>query len=212
MTNQTLREKHVDRTRQGILDAAFALFGERGFSATTVEDIAARADVAPRTFFRYFPSKESVLFTGNEIKPEVLKQQFAERPEGESPAESMIAVLLHLPEALAGDSQEISLLCAVAAQNSGILASLRNAFIEQFSTAAVEFLAERHGLSPNDVGLQVMAATIVSCFATAVTCWLKDGAKGDIWRYVAEGLAACRTAFSPGASVPPMSPALLDSH
>src|SRR5438876_7231524 len=116
MTNQTLRQKHVDRTRQAIIDAAFALFTERGFAATTVEDIAARADVAPRTFFRYFPSKESVLFTGAESKTELLKQQLAERPEGESPAESMIAVLMQIPDDITRNSEQVSLLCTVASE------------------------------------------------------------------------------------------------
>ena len=38
------------------------MFGERGYQATTVADIAAAADIAPRTFFAYFPSKEAVVF------------------------------------------------------------------------------------------------------------------------------------------------------
>src|SRR2546425_115776 len=57
-----LRERHMDRTRAAIVDAALALFQEQGFNETTVDAIAERADVGRRTFFRYFPAKESVLF------------------------------------------------------------------------------------------------------------------------------------------------------
>ena len=57
MTIQSLRQKHTDRTRQSIIDAAFELFLKHGFAATTVDDIAMQADIAPRTFFRYFPTK-----------------------------------------------------------------------------------------------------------------------------------------------------------
>ena len=54
------RERKKDETRERITQAAIELFTERGFEATTVDDIAAKADVAKGTFFNYFPRKESV--------------------------------------------------------------------------------------------------------------------------------------------------------
>jgi AcrR family transcriptional regulator len=62
MTEQGLRERKKARTRAAIRDAAVELFLSRGYHETTVSDIAERADVSGRTFFSYFPSKESVLF------------------------------------------------------------------------------------------------------------------------------------------------------
>jgi AcrR family transcriptional regulator len=57
-----LRERKKQRTRETIVEAAFELFEERGFDGTTIADIAEAAEIAPRTFFSYFPSKDDVVF------------------------------------------------------------------------------------------------------------------------------------------------------
>ncbi|HZC12209.1 MAG TPA: TetR family transcriptional regulator, partial [Mycobacterium sp.] len=56
-----LRERKKIRTRETIRREAFRLIQENGYAATTVEQIAEAAEVSPSTFFRYFPTKESVL-------------------------------------------------------------------------------------------------------------------------------------------------------
>jgi AcrR family transcriptional regulator len=84
-----LRERKKQRTREQIVEAAYTLFAERGFQATTVADIAAAADIAPRTFFAYFPSKEDVVFHDFDGLFESLEEAIQSRPEDEATIDAL---------------------------------------------------------------------------------------------------------------------------
>jgi AcrR family transcriptional regulator len=126
-----LRERKKQRTREQIVDAAFALFAERGFQATTVADIAAAADIAPRTFFAYFPSKEAVVFFDFDELFASLKSTIEERPEGETAIDALRRWLEHSLPATHEESHEAVLrkrLCidhpSLAAHQKGLLSRL----------------------------------------------------------------------------------------
>jgi AcrR family transcriptional regulator len=80
--SQGLRERKKQQTRRAMYDAAVRLFGERGWHATTVADIAAAAGVSPRTFFAYFPAKEDVLYAPYEELFEGFEELMLARPHG----------------------------------------------------------------------------------------------------------------------------------
>jgi AcrR family transcriptional regulator len=79
-----LRERKKEQTRRSIEEAAFRLFDDRGYAATTVADIAEAADIAPRTFFSYFPSKEAVVFGDFDEVFGTLEARMRDRAEGEN--------------------------------------------------------------------------------------------------------------------------------
>src|SRR3978361_2243982 len=75
-----LRERKKARPREALQDAAMGRFCRQGFDGTTVEEIAEACEVSPRTFFRYFPTKEDVLFADAAARRERLLEVIAERP------------------------------------------------------------------------------------------------------------------------------------
>lgn len=101
----SLRDRKKDATRQTIEDAAWELFSERGYDATTVQDIADRANVAPRTFFRYFPTKEAVLYPELDDVMAELAAAFAARPAEEPALVALVAAMDAIADEL-GDEQE----------------------------------------------------------------------------------------------------------
>jgi len=86
-----LRERKKARTRAAIQRHAIRLFREHGYDATTVEQIAAAAEVSPSTFFRYFPTKEDVLLRDD--LDEAFVAAFREQPPGRALVPAVRATL-----------------------------------------------------------------------------------------------------------------------
>lgn len=89
MDEPGLRERKKQLTRDRIEASAMELFVRDGFEATTVEGIAAAADIAPRTFFHYFATKEDVVLTDYADRLRRLLDHLATRPPAEPPWERL---------------------------------------------------------------------------------------------------------------------------
>lgn len=90
----SLRERKKERTRRAIERAALDLFEERGFDGATIDDVARAADIAPRTFFHYFASKEDVVLSDYAGRLERLVVTLREGPTDESPWRALRAAFV----------------------------------------------------------------------------------------------------------------------
>ena len=112
------RARRSAETRETLFRCALKLFAERGFHATTIEDITEAADVGKGTFFNYFPSKEHIFSALGQIQVGNVRDAFEDAERGE---ESIRAILLRLARALAkepGRSQPLMRSLVVAIQSN----------------------------------------------------------------------------------------------
>ena len=156
-----LRERKKEHTRRAIEDAAFRLFAERGFQATTVADIADAADVAPRTFFAYFPSKEDVLFADFDATFEALAARLRGRPPGESTFDALRDWITGLLPDLEADEDREAIRHRLCSEYESIAAHERH-LMARFEAIIAESVATDLGDTPNDLRPRMIAAAAIA--------------------------------------------------
>jgi AcrR family transcriptional regulator len=170
-----LRERKKLRTRQAIVDAAFELFAERGFERTTIADIAERAEIAPRTFFSYFPSKDDVVFHDFEEKHAKIASWLREREPGTNAIDALrtgIAGTLGEPES--EHLREKQLRRRLVRENDS-LAAHNEHLRGQFADLLADAVAEDLGDAPGDLRPRLVASA-----AVATMSMLEDQADDDV--------------------------------
>ena len=168
-----------ERTRARLQQVALDLFEREGFEATTVSEIAERANVAPRTFFRYFPSKEAVLFPEIDESLELLASAFKARPADEPELISLIEAIAATAEELSNNRQRQQDRFHMLKQGAS---STGTEFIMTRAAAAVErMVLERNPEAP-DIALRAqLAAGIASVVMTVANeRWLTEGTAEDM--------------------------------
>jgi len=172
------RERNRQRTHDALHSAAMRLFAERGYEATSVEDIADAAGVSVRTFFRYFGTKEDVLFArGMDI--DALVDALAVQPPSVTPLDA-IRRAYHAQPTPTPDEAAIHVLFHRAMSSSAALQGRYLEGIHEFRARLAGTLAARAGRSePTDA--DVLAAMIGQTLLDhALSCWMAAGAAGDL--------------------------------
>ena len=162
----------------------------RGFAHVTVEDIAEAADVATRTFFNYFPSKESAVIGADPEHVELLATKLLARPAGEPPLEALGAVLVDYATNLDEDLDDLGgegkkawfqRFCIVRADPE-LLGAYAGHMAEIERTLAVA-MAERLGTDPyHDPYPALVTATALAAARVTAMCWSANGGEESLAR------------------------------
>lgn len=166
-----LRERKKQRTRQAIREAALRLFTERGFERVAVAEIAAAAEVAEKTVFNYFGSKEALVFGGEAPVPQNLIATIGQRRPGESVTAAMRHELRNFAARLLGEptvppspdpipEPDHAKVLQLVVQTPALQTYLRQLF-SRAEPAVAQVLARETGAEPGSIEPDVAAMALV---------------------------------------------------
>lgn len=194
-----LRERKKARTREALQEAAMARFSRQGFEGTTVEEIAEACEVSPRTFFRYFPTKEDVLFADAAARRGRLLSVIAERPADEPAFVALRAAMRELTADYRDDRDALVTRSRILAASPHL--QVYKAEHQHGWEADVVDVLERRALArdervPRDE-LVLVTAVATAALRVALDAWIADPAAPDLGVLVDDAFSRVAAGFDP---------------
>lgn len=166
-----LRERKKRERRQCIEDAALDLFDRDGFEATTIENIAAAADIAPRTFFYYFPTKEDVVLADYAARLDRIVDQLGQRPHCEHPWNALRASFVTVAADYEARRDGLIRRFTIMASNPSV--SARSLQLQAgWEDALAQVLEQRGGQDADVIESRLLAAAALACMRSSLRHWL----------------------------------------
>jgi AcrR family transcriptional regulator len=169
--------------------AALALYGERGFEQTTVAEIAERAGLTERTFFRYFADKREVLFGGAGRLQDSLVSAVVAAPDSAAPIEAVIAAL-EAAGAVFEEGREHSV------QRQAVIdlnAELRERELIKLARLATALAGALHRRGVREPTASLAAEAGITVFRIAFERWTKDTSGRDLPQHIRESFDELKT-------------------
>lgn len=172
-----LRERKKQQTKRALERAAFDLFAEQGYEETTVEDIAAAAQVSRASFFRYFDSKEDVLATDGDLRRQRFMAALTRQPADKPLLNALRAALAEYVAALRADDRADTYTKVVSSSRVllGRAYELRMCWQRELEA---ELRARLDGVSNADTAAAMLAGIVVAVLETSLRLGALD-AKRD---------------------------------
>jgi AcrR family transcriptional regulator len=174
--------------------AAMELFQERGYARTTVGDIAERAGLTERTFFRYFVDKREVLFSGSKNLERTIVDAVASAPKDEAPLDVVVRAFESAGAAL----QALRELAHVRARYAIVVehAEVRERELIKMASLAAAVTKALHARGVPEPGASLVAETGITVFKVGFERWVSAKKPGELAAHIraaAEALQAVMT-------------------
>jgi AcrR family transcriptional regulator len=194
-----LRERKKARTREALQEAAMGLFTRQGFDGTTVEEIADACEVSPRTFFRYFPTKEDVLFADADTRRDCLLAVLADQPADTPTFAALQAAMNALAANYRNDRAALVARFEVV-QESPQLQAYKAQHQHGWEAAVVDALERRTAVHGNLVAreeLQLLTAVATAAMRVSLDVWVAEPDGPDLDVLLARAFAQLASGFGP---------------
>jgi len=190
LQRQSVQARWEPDARGRFVEAALALYGERGFEKTTVAEIAERAGLTERTFFRHFADKREVLFGGGDALQELIVRSVASAPDSLAPIDAAAAGLeaagteFFIQERRETSRQRQTVIDANPELQERELTKLASL------SAAIADALRRRGLG--DPAARLTAEVAIAVFKTAFERWIDETNDREFTQLVRESLDQVR--------------------
>ncbi|MEV0849934.1 TetR family transcriptional regulator [Streptomyces sp. NPDC049954] len=182
--------------RELLVAAAFDLFAERGYDGATVDDVVRRAGVGRRSFFRYFPTKEEVVFPDHERVLADMNAYLEEELLAPDPVGRVCGAALLVTRMYARDA-EFSVRRYALTRKVPALKSYELSMVWRYERAIAGYLERRFaGVPEGGVRAHVIAASVVAAHNHGLRAWLRSGGRGDAVTGVDRALDLVRRTWS----------------
>jgi AcrR family transcriptional regulator len=169
-----LRERKREQTRQRLTEVALKLFLANGYEATTLDDIAAAAEISRRSFFHYFASKEDVVVAWQDRSADALTAAIAERPAEESMITAAENAILTMTRHL---NSEDAIAIARLKRETPALQAREQVKYEKMERAMAKALAARASDKTGQTQARLVAMITTGAIRIASENWLAQGAR-----------------------------------
>lgn len=181
-----LRERKKIKTRMAIRSATYELIEDQGYDATTIEQIAERAEVSQSTVFRYFPTKEDIVLTDE--YDALMEEELRSRPADEPWIDSLRYVLT---KAIGVTKAEEPGVIRLRSRLMLEVPAVRSRMIESMSETGrllCRVIAERTGRDSTDLEVRVYAMSLIGGLSEISVYWAENNCEDDLGELVNRAL------------------------
>ena len=186
----------MERTRQLIADTAIALFGKQGFDATTVDQIAAAAEVGPRTVYRYYPTNEALVVRVTEDTLNTALEELRALPEEIPLPQALFEVVDSVRRTIEGDSERRKVVYRIIVRTRSLHAELR-AVNWLWRESLAEEIGRRAGGSTAEMVAALAAANVAAVVEIAIAEWARSEEPSALGLAIEQALGLLRTGDVP---------------